>query len=80
MNDHVYSSDAEWYCTHSQYDGSDEYYDIFFALCHKFGVSWTKATKTEKVFIEQMARYQYDLRAANRKGLPKETVAVPFSF
>ena len=79
-NQHTYSTDAEWYCTHGKYDGSDEYYDIFFGLCNKFGVSWIKATKTEKIFIEQMAKYQYDLKVAARNGFSKESVAVPFTF
>lgn len=80
MNNHIYSSDAEWYCTHGKYDGSDDYYDIFFDLCRRYGVSWTKATETEKVFIKQMTKYQYNLMMAGKNGLPRDSVAAPFTF
>ena len=45
--------DAKWYFTH----GAEEdrlWYRIFFAMCRKFGVSWSKASEKQKAFIEEI--------------------------
>ena len=54
--------DAKWYFTHEM-EEDRLWYRIFFAMCRKFGVSWSKASEEQKVnearfsniFIEKRA-------------------------
>ena len=43
--------DAKWYFTHKT-EEDRLWYRIFFAMCRKFGVSWSKASEKQKAFIE----------------------------
>jgi hypothetical protein len=72
------SSDAQWYCTHGQLDGSDTYYEIFFRLCRRYGISWTKASPGEKHFIEALTNYEFDKWKARSQGLDVGAVEPPF--
>ncbi len=44
--------DAKWYFTHET-EEDRLWYRIFFAMCRKFGVSWSKASEEQKAFIEE---------------------------
>lgn len=63
MSEH-YTSDAEWYCR--QNPEEKRFYDIFFRLCRKYGVSWTSATDKEKAFIEEITRVTHERDKALR--------------
>ena len=68
--------DAEAYF---QKDPEEErFYEIFFRLCRKYGVSWTSADKKEKQFIEEVTRVTYERDRAIRLGLPLEDVRPAF--
>lgn len=45
--------DAKWYFTHET-EEDRLWYRIFFAMCRKFGVSWSKASEKQKAFIEEL--------------------------
>ena len=45
--------DAKWYFTHET-EEDRLWYRIFFAMCPKFGVSWSKASEEQKAFIEEI--------------------------
>ena len=64
------SSDAEWYCRRDP--EADRFYDIFFAMCRKYGVRWTTADEKEKEFIEEVTRVTYERDRTIRLGLPLE--------
>ncbi len=51
--------DARWYFTHEA-EEDRLWYNIFFAMCKKFAVSWAKATPVQKAFIEELTRLNYD--------------------
>lgn len=55
--------DAKWYFTHET-KADRLWYNIFFSMCKKFGVSWAKATPVQKAFIEEMTRFTYDKEMA----------------
>jgi len=57
--------DARWYFTHET-EEDRMWYDIFFAMCKKFDVSWAKATPVQKAFIEELTRLNYDREMAKR--------------
>lgn len=63
------ASDAEWYFTHETAEDR-LWYEIFFAMCHKFKVSWRHATKKQRAFIEEITRVNFDREMAKRNGLP----------
>lgn len=72
-------SDAEWYF--KQFEGErEEYYDIFFQMCKKFGVTWSKATEVEQRFIEEITRFTFQRRQARRKGISVDSVAPVFEI
>ena len=48
------SSDAEWY--YHRDPVANRFYDIFFAMCRKYGVRWTTADEKEIEFIEEVTR------------------------
>ncbi|MCD7844915.1 MAG: hypothetical protein LUG57_03505 [Oscillospiraceae bacterium] len=70
-------SDAEWYFRKDE--ESDRYYTIFFQMCRKFGISWAKATKKEKYFVEEVTRVNYERDRAARLGLPLSDIRPAFS-
>ena len=73
-----YSSDAEWYVTHGDRDGSRQYYDIFFSMCRKYGVRWPSATEKEKYFIEAVTNHAFSLCKAQQEGRSPDTVPDAF--
>ena len=72
-----YSSDAEWYC---RMDPEEErFYEIFFKLCRKYGVSWSSATDKEKAFIEEITRVTYERDKAIRMGTSVKDIRPAFA-
>ena len=69
-------SDAKWYFTHSQNDDSQKYYDIFFEMCHKYGISYASATEKQRWFIEAVTDYNYKVWKANQEGKSAEGIEV----
>ena len=51
--------DAKWYFTHET-EEDRLWYRTFFAMCRKFGVSWSKASEEQKAFIEEITRINYE--------------------
>ncbi len=69
-------SDAEQYC---RLDPEEErFYEVFFKLCRKYGISWASADDKEKQFIEEVTRVTYERDRALRLGLPLEDVRPAF--
>ncbi len=71
------ASDAEWYFRRDP--EADRYYDIFFAMCHKYNVRWTAASETEKQFIEEITRVTYERDKATRLGQPLSEIKPAFA-
>lgn len=69
-------SDAQWYCQKNP--EAERFYDIFFAICKKYHVSWVSASAKEKAFIEEVARVTYERDRAIRLGLPLGEVRAAF--
>lgn len=69
-------SDAADYCRRDP--EADRFYEIFFKLCRKYGVSWASADEKEKRFIEEVTRVTYERDRALRLGLPPEDVRPAF--
>ena len=42
-----------------------------FAMCRKFGVSWSKASEEQKAFIEEITRINYERETAKRNMTAK---------
>ena len=59
--------DAKWYFTHET-EEDRLWYRIFFAMCRKFGVSWSKASEEQKAFIEEITRINYEREMAKQIG------------
>ena len=57
--------DAKWYFTHET-EEDRLWYGIFFSMCRKFGVSWAKASKKQKAFIEEISRINYEKELSKR--------------
>lgn len=57
--------DAKWYFTHET-EEDRLWYRIFFSMCRKFGVSWAKASKKQKAFIEEISRINYEKELSKR--------------
>ena len=57
--------DAKWYFTHET-EEDRLWYRIFFSMCRKFGVSWAKANKKQKAFIEEISRINYEKELSKR--------------
>ena len=57
---------------------AERFYEIFFKLCRKYGVSWASAGEKEKQFIEEVTRVTYERDRAIRLGLPPEDVRPAF--
>lgn len=77
MEPKVKETDAQWYCR----EDSEErcFYDIFFALCKKYHISWSSATEKERAFIEEVTRVTYERDRAQRMGLPTEGIRPSFA-
>lgn len=56
---------AKWYFIHERAEDR-LWYDIFFTMCKKFCVSWPTATPTQKAFIEEITRVNYEQELAKR--------------
>ena len=69
-------SDAKWYFTHSQNDDSQKYYDIFFEMCHKYGISYASATEKQRWFVEAVTDYNFKVWKANQEGKSAEGIEV----
>lgn len=67
------ASDAEWYFTHETAEDR-LWYEIFFAMCRKFKISWKQATKKQRAFIEEITRVNFERERAKRNGLPVSQV------
>ena len=67
------ASEAEWYFTHETAEDR-LWYEIFFAMCRKFKISWKQATKKQRAFIEEITRVNFDREMAKRNGLPVSQV------
>ena len=59
--------DAKWYFTHET-EEDRLWYHIFFAMCRKFGVSWSKASEEQKAFIEEITRINYEREETKRSA------------
>lgn len=57
---------AKWYFTHESEEGR-LWYGIFFSMCKKFNVSWAIASPTQKAFIEEITRVNYERELAKRE-------------
>ena len=64
--------DAKWYFTHET-EEDRLWYRIFFAMCRKFSVSWSKASEEQKAFIEEITRINYERETAKR-NMPMKPV------
>ena len=62
--------DAKWYFTHET-EEDRLWYRIFFAMCRKFGVSWSKASEEQKALIEEITRINYEREMAKRNMTAK---------
>ena len=51
--------EAKWYFTHES-EEDRLWYRIFFDMCKKFGVSWSKASSVQRAFIEEITRVNYE--------------------
>ena len=58
--------DAQWYFTHES-EEDRLWCGIFFSMCKKFNVSWPTATPTQKAFIEEITRVNYERELAKRE-------------
>lgn len=58
--------DAKWYFTHES-EEDRLWYQIFFSMCKKFSVSWPTATSSQKAFIEEITRFNYEREMARRE-------------
>ena len=65
--------DAKWYFTHET-EEDRLWYRIFFAMCRKFGVSWSKASEEQKAFIEEITRVTFEKYMAKKNGTPLSDV------
>lgn len=54
------------------------FFYTFFSMCHKFKIDYEKANPKEKEFIDEMTRYNYELKKAKRDGLSTEKIEKPF--
>ncbi len=54
------------------------FFDTFFSMCHKFKIDYEKANPKAKEFIDEMTRYNYELKKAKRDGLSTEKIEKPF--
>lgn len=61
---------AKWHFTHES-EEDRLWYGIFFSMCKKFGISWPKATSTQKAFIEEITRVNYERELSKRELQPK---------
>ena len=57
--------EAKWYFTHET-EEDRLWYQIFFFMCRKFNVSWTKASDVQKAFIQEITRIDYEREAAKK--------------
>ena len=57
--------DAKWYFTHET-EEDRLWYRIFFSMCRKFSVLWPKASETQKAFIEELTRINFEREIARR--------------
>ncbi len=71
------ASDAEWYCRKNPEE--ERFYEIFFALCRKYRVSWASADEKEKAFIEEITRVTYERERALRLGQPLSEIRPAFA-
>ena len=58
--------EAKWYFTHES-EEDRLWYRIFFDMCKKFGVSWSKASSVQRAFIEEITRVNYERELAKRE-------------
>lgn len=70
-------SDAEQYC--SRDEEKERFYEIFFAFCKKYHVSWASADEKEKAFIEEITRVTYERDRAVRMGTSLADVRPSFA-
>lgn len=70
-------SDAAWYCRKDE--EADRFYEIFFQMCRKYGVSWASASEKERKFVEEVTRVTYERERAIRQGLPLSEVRPAFA-
>ena len=62
---------AKWYFTHES-EEDRLWYGTFFSICKKFNVSWPTATPTQKAFMEEITRVNYERQqAAAQKTAPQ---------
>lgn len=54
------------------------FFGTFFSMCHKFKIDYEKASPKEKAFIDEMTRYNYELKKAKRDGFSTEKIKKPF--
>ena len=70
-------SDAKWYVDRTS-GPVQEFYDIFFQICRKYNVSWSKASEKEKAFVEEVTRVTYELQLAKASGSDPSLVRPSF--
>ena len=70
------NSDAKWYFTHSDSDDSKQYYDIFFEVCRKYGISYASASENKRWFAEALTDYNYKVWKAKQEGKSTEGIEV----
>lgn len=62
------NSSAQWYFTHETAEDRI-WYQIFFSMCKKFGVSWAQADAAQKAFIEEITRFNFESEMAKKNGV-----------
>lgn len=56
----------------------DEFYSIFFKVCHKYNIDWATASPKERAFAEEVTRVTYEHKKAAREGRSLATVRAAF--
>ena len=59
---------------------TEEYYEEFYAACHKYGVVWSEATEGVRHFIAEIARFNFERKKAVRTGKSLSSVRLVFDI
>lgn len=54
------------------------FFDIFFGVCRKFSIQYSKASEKDRAFVDELTQYMYEVRKAERDGLDTSKIEKPF--
>ena len=56
------------------------FFNVFYEICRKFSIQYDIASDKDKAFVDELTKYTYEVKKAERDGLDASKIEKPFEL